>query len=99
MNENISKEIYFLEVKEAMPRILNLLNRNPSSQDYGSFDRDYWNYNSFDISNARKQEAILTLALIYLINRNNNPYYNKDQILEWVNVALEYTKKLQNKNG
>ena len=82
-----------------MPRILNLLNRNPSSQNYGSFDRDYWSYNSFDISNARKQEAVLTLALIYLIKRADNPYYNNEQILEWINAALEYAKKLQNKNG
>ncbi|MBI2653392.1 hypothetical protein HYX02_01135 [Candidatus Woesearchaeota archaeon] len=82
-----------------MPRILNLLNRNPSSRNYGSFDRDYWNYNSFDMSNARKQEAVLTLALMFLIRRKDNPYYDNEQVLEWINAALEFTSKLQNKDG
>ena len=99
MNSRISKEVYFEEIKGVMPRILNLLNRSPSSRNYGSFDRDYWNYNSFDISNARKQEAMLTLALMFLIKRKDNPYYNNYQILEWINAALEFTSKLQNKDG
>lgn len=99
MKKIISKDIYFCEVKQSMPRILNLLNRNPSSHSYGSFDRDYWNYNSFDISNSRKQEAVLTLALMYAIQRNDNPYYKHDLILKWINSALEFTKGLQNKDG
>lgn len=95
----VSKEVYFQEIKQSMPRILNLLNRNPSSTNYGSFDRDYWNYNSFDISSSRKQEAVLTLALMYTIKRKDNPYYNNNLVLEWVNAALEFTKKLQNADG
>lgn len=95
----ISKNIYFQEIQQSMPRILNLLNRNPSSSDYGSFDREYWSYNSSDISNSRKQEAALTLALIYTIKRHDNPYYNNSLILEWINAVLIYTKNLQNKDG
>lgn len=97
--KQLGKDIYFFEVKDVMPRILNLLNRNPSSRNYGSFDRDYWNYNSFDMSNARKQEAVLTLALMFLIRRKDNPYYDNEQVLEWINAALEFTSKLQNKDG
>jgi len=94
----ISEEVYYNEVLGVMPRILNLLNRNAASKSFGSFDRDYWNYKAFDISCARKQEAALTLALIYKIKKKNK-YFNSKLILKWINAALIYWTKIQNKNS
>ena len=36
---------------------------------------------------------------MHSIKREDNPYYNNNQILEWINIALDFTKKLQNKDG
>ena len=80
-----------------MPRLLSLLNRNPFSKAYGCFDREYWHNTIIDFPCARKQEAVLTLALLY--NKKNTHYYQNKLILEWINAALSFWTKIQNKNG
>ena len=95
----LDKEVYYKEVLSQMPRILNLLDRNPASKTFGSFDREFWNYNAFDFSCARKQEAVLTLALMYNLRRKDNIYYNSPLLLEWINAALNYWVTIQHKNG
>ena len=71
----ISREVYLHPILKNAPRLLGLLNRNVSSSGYGSFDREYWHYNTVDFSCARKQEAVLTLTLLYLIKHEKNRYY------------------------
>jgi len=56
-----------------------LLNRNISSANYGCFDREFWHYNTADIPCARKQEAVLTLTLLYLIEQEKNKYSAKKE--------------------
>lgn len=89
--------VYLKSVLEEIPRLLGLLNRNPMSENYGCFDRQYWHYKIIDTPSARCQEAALTLALLY--TTPNNPYYQKEQILEWINASLEFWVKIQEKNG
>jgi len=90
----------FLEIAlEQVPRLLGQLNRNPSSRSYGSFDRAYWHYRTNDISCARYQEAILTLALLYCCDFEGNDYYRDEKILEWVRASLRFTVGLQRRNG
>jgi hypothetical protein len=95
----VSKEVYFKEVLKQMPRIVSLLDRNISSETYGCFDREHWNYSTSDIAQTRKQEAVLTLALLYKINREDNPYYKNDTILEWINAAINFWAKIQQQDG
>ena len=82
-----------------VPRLLGLLNRNISSSSYGSFDREYWHYNTVDFSCARKQEAVLTLTLLYLIKHDNNRYYKSSEILDYIKAALRFWTTIQNRNG
>jgi hypothetical protein len=82
-----------------VPRLLGLLNRNVSSSSYGSFDREFWHYNTVDFSCARKQEAVLTLTLLYLIKHDNNKYYRNYEILTYIQAAMNFWTKIQNKNG
>ncbi len=82
-----------------VPRLLGLLNRNISSANYGCFDREFWHYNTADIPCARKQEAVLTLTLLYLIEQEKNKYYRSSEILGYIIAAMKFWTKIQNKNG
>ena len=95
----ISKDLYLVPILDNAPRLLGLLNRNISSSSYGSFDREYWHYNTVDFSCARKQEAVLTLTLLYLIRHEKNRYYRNKELLCYIRAALMFWTKIQNKNG
>tara|TARA_Y100000310_G_scaffold202413_1_gene202572 strand:- start:9529 stop:11163 length:1635 start_codon:yes stop_codon:yes gene_type:complete len=94
-----SSRIYLDEILKQVPRLLGLLNRNPLSQNYGCFDRQYWQYKITDTSSARCQEGVLTLALLYRINDRNNIYYQNDLVLEWINAGIRFWCNLQENNG
>src|SRR3989344_3907827 len=96
MKEN-SGYIYLKEINEQIPRLLGLLDRNQLSCTYGCFDRQYWHYRTSDFACARSQEAVLTLALLY--NNKETKYYQSQLLLEWINAALNFWVKIQNKNG
>lgn len=95
----MSPLIYLKEVLDQTPRLLSLLDRNTLSKTYGCFDRQYWHYKVLDFPCARLQEAVLTLALLYKIDHKENFYYNDKLILEWINAALKFWTKIQEKNG
>jgi hypothetical protein len=95
----ISRDIYIKPILENAPRLLGLLNRNISSEGYGCFDRDFWHYNTVDIACARKQEAVLTLTLLYLIKHEDNKYYRSKEILCYIRAAMLFWTRIQNKNG
>lgn len=92
-------EIYIEQMLEQMPRLLGQLNRNPASDTYGCFDREYWHYKITDFPCCRKQEAVLTLALLYNLDHKSNFYYNNGKILQWINAGLSFWVKIQEKNG
>jgi hypothetical protein len=95
----ISREAYLTPILNNVPRLLGLLNRNISSSTYGCFDREFWHYNTVDIACARKQEAVLTLTLLYLIKHENNSYYRNGEILNYIRAAMRFWTKIQNGNG
>jgi len=95
----MNRTIYFKKIISRISGLLGLLDRNPSSDTYGCFDRDYWHYTVIDFACARKQEAVLTLALLYGLKYKSNPYYNNAKILNWVNAALKFWAKIQCKDG
>lgn len=91
--------MYLNPILDTAPRLLGLLNRNLSSSGYGCFDREFWHYNTADIPCARKQEAVLTLTLLYLIKHEKNRYYQSREILQYIEAALTFWTKIQNRNG
>lgn len=95
----ISRDVYLVPILNNVPRLLGLLNRNVSSSSYGCFDREFWHYNTADIPCARKQEAVLTLTLIYLIEHDNNKYYHNKEILDYIKSAMIFWSAIQNKDG
>jgi hypothetical protein len=93
------KTIYFKEIIKQVPRILGQLDRNPLSKTYGCFDRQYWHYNIVDFPCVRYQEAVLTLSIAYQLKNKENPYYNNALLRDWINAAVEFWAKIQDKDG
>ena len=84
------KGIYFEVVLEQLPRLLSLMDRNPSSATYGCFDRSFWHYKIVDFPCMRMQEAALTLALLTktkqnIINNSSLKELSKASIKFWKN--------------
>lgn len=91
--------IFLSSVIDEIPRLLGQLNRNPSSDTYGSFDRAFWHYRVNDISSARYQEAVLTLSLLYRTQFEENIYFGDQKILEWIMAAFDFSRLIQNRDG
>ena len=93
------EEIYLNTILDNTPRILGNLNRNKSSVNYGSFDRDYWHYKQNDISCSRKQEYVKVLSSLYINKFKNNIYYKNKKIEDYIFASLDFTCKIQNTDG
>lgn len=95
MKENIYKDI----VLQQVPRILSLGDRDSRSKTFGCFDRYYWHYKIIDFPNARFQEVCLLLSLLFKYSYTGNVYAGNKQILNWALAAIEFWKKIQNRDG
>jgi hypothetical protein len=93
------KEVYLKEILNQVPRIMGQLCRLPSMKTYGCFDRPYWNYGDYGTPRTRRQEAVLTLALLYTIDHEDNHYYKNAMLLEWIKAAIDYWTTLQLRTG
>lgn len=95
MNSSVYKEI----VLGSISRLLSLLDRNPFSPNYGSFDRSFWHYREKDYPGALYQEGGLTLALLYAQDFEGNLYYRRSEILRWAVGSISYWCRIQNSDG
>jgi hypothetical protein len=95
----VSREIYYHAIAAEIPRLLGLLDRNAASASYGCFDRHYWNALDTDFPCARCQEAVLTLALLYALKRDDNPYCGNGNILAWIDASLDFWCRIQERGG
>ncbi len=93
-NLNIFKEI---AARQAF-RILSLCDRYKESSTFGCFDRNYWHYKIIDLPNARYQEAILYLTILYANNIEPQIYRNR-KLFEFIKGALAFWGDIQNKDG
>lgn len=80
-------------------RIMSLGDREPGSSTYGCFDRNYWHYRLIDFPNARAQEAVLYLALLYGYNHPDNRFYKQDIVLNWSKAAMVFWGDHLNPDG
>lgn len=95
----MKSSVYLDTILQEIPRLLGLLDKNPNSPTFGSFDRQFWHYNVVDFSCARYQEAVLTLALLYRYDFPGNIYYKNESIFNWIDGALRFWLKIQNRDG
>lgn len=82
-----------------IPRILGFLDTDTNSKTHGCFDRYYWHYKILDFPNARFQEAVLTLAILYDTNLPDNPYFRSSLIYKWCTAGIKFWRDSRNKDG
>jgi hypothetical protein len=81
------------------PRILGFSDRSNGSLTYGCFDRYYWHYRLMDVPNARFQEAVLFLGLLFKYEIPGNIYHGKMRILDWIQAGIDFWSRIRNRDG
>ncbi|MFC1510386.1 hypothetical protein ACFL49_01880 [Candidatus Omnitrophota bacterium] len=93
--DNIFNRIAISQV----PRIIGFIDCDEQSKTYGCCDRHYWHYKTVDISNARYQEAALTLACAYSLNHLDNPYFHHKDLKSLVSAIGNFWFKRVHHDG
>ena len=89
-------DAYFKEVIPHIPRLISLMDRNPSSKTYGCFDRVYWLDKAIDFPSANIQYSSLALAYVYKYDFEGSIYYKNKQLLSWIEASMIFWTKIQN---
>ena len=75
---------------DSMPRLLALLDREPSSRTYGCFHRSFWLHRTSDFASSAAQQGLLALALWR---------EEKGELDALIIAALRFTLNLQHRDG
>jgi hypothetical protein len=105
--EAIRNECWAAECREALarsalaeiPRLLTLLDREPSSSTFGCFDRDYWHYRVTDFPCGMSQEFVLPLALVWALELPGNPYRGDGEIRRWIEAGIRFAARSAHRDG
>jgi len=85
---------------QALPRLLGLLDRNPLSPTYGSFDRAYWHYRTMDFPCGMAQEFLLPLALAHSWEiPGGEAYRGQPRLRELCLAAMHFARTSSHRDG
>jgi hypothetical protein len=84
---------------DSLPRTLALLDKNPYSKTFGSFDRKFWHYKIIDFSSGMQQELILPLAYVWSTSFDRNQYYQCDRIRQYIQGVFRYHGRMCHADG
>ncbi len=93
MKSNVYLDVIFPNV----PRILSQINSNIGSQTFGCCERYHWHNNVTATANARFQEAVLTLALLYKYGPSE--YQHSPFLLRLIDGIMNFWVKIQESDG
>lgn len=83
-----------------IPRLLTLMDRDPLSRTYGSFDRAHWHYRLMDFPCGMSQEFVLPLALVWsLPDLPGNPYRRDPVVRELILAGIGYAVRSSHPDG
>lgn len=98
--QKMIKSDIFRKIALGQPqRILGFGDRNENSKTCGCFDRYYWHYALKDFPNARFQESILFMTLLYCNDFQGNVFFGKKKLKVWIERAIKYWISIQNRDG
>lgn len=86
-------------ISKSIPRILSLLDKNPISPTFGSFDRKYWHYKIIDFPCGMQQELVLPLAYVWKEDFGGNIYYQLPRINDYLRGIFSYHEKSCHSDG
>lgn len=93
------RDWYLFEAVRSVPRLLQMLDRNPASPTYGCFDREYWHYRTADFPCAMNEEFALGLALAWHTAHPHNPYHQNERLRELVVAAMRFARHAAHRDG
>jgi hypothetical protein len=93
------RDWYLFEAVRGVPRILQMLDRNPFSPTCGCFDREYWHYRTADFPCGMNEEFALVLALAWATEHPQNPFSHNPRLRELVGTALQFAAKSAHRDG
>jgi hypothetical protein len=93
------RDWYAFEALRAMPRLILMVDKNPFSRTYGSFDRPYWHYRTMDFPCGMNQEYVLPLALACKLPMPGNIYHGSERLHELVVAGMDYARTSSHKDG
>lgn len=93
------RDWYLFEAVRALPRILLMIDKNPLSPTYGSFDREYWHYRTLDFPCGMNQEFCLALAMAWTTQHPANPYHHNDRVRDLVEGSLQFAARSAHRDG
>ena len=90
---------YHKHVNQSSSRLLSLVNTSSFSSSYGCFDKSYWHFKTSDFPNAAKQQAILSLAKLYLFKNEENDLFGCPKVLSIIEGSIHFCQSIQHKDG
>lgn len=84
------RDWYTYEAIRAIPRIVGMVDKNPFSQTFGCFDREFWHYRTVDFPCGMSQEFCLPLAMAAAREFPNNPYYGNERLRALVEGSIRF---------
>jgi hypothetical protein len=82
-----------------IPKLFALVDRNPYSPTYGSFDRAFWHYRTMDFPCGMNQEFVLPLALAYRHPFPDNPYFGKERVRDLALAGVDFAARSAHPDG
>jgi hypothetical protein len=76
-----------------IPRVLTLVDRDPTSPTYGCLDRNYWHYRTQDFPSGMYQELALPLAQVYALDFPDNPWRGAERIRDLALAAVRFSAR------
>jgi hypothetical protein len=93
------RDWYLFEAVRSIPRILLMLDKNPASPSYGSFDREYWHYRTIDFPCGMNQEFALAIAKAFEIDHPQNPFFECERILHLADASIAFAARSAHADG
>lgn len=99
MSEPLGAAWYLQTALREIPRVLTLLDRDPSSPTYGCFDRNYWHYRTQDSPSGMYQELALPLAQVYALDLPGNRWRGEPRLRELALAGVRYAARSAHADG
>lgn len=93
------RDWYAFEALRAMPRLMLMVDHNPLSKTYGSFDRSFWHYRTMDFPCGMNQEYVLPLALAYSLDMPGNVYRGAERVRELVEAGIDFAARSSHRDA
>lgn len=99
MTQAPAGEPYQSAILEQMPRVLSRMDRERYSRTAGCCDRTFWAWKFTDFPGARFQEAVCVLSFVHATEFAGNLYCGNRNVLDWIDMALQYWTSIQHADG